>query len=96
MAASRCTMADTVCNACRDNAGASHADVDSRATRHACLILEVAMSPFWRPFRCGRLGETPSAPTFCITSHRTGSSPPSPLLDLPAQRSRSILSETAF
>lgn len=51
-----------------------------------CLILDVATSPFRSPLRCGSCWERPSPSTSDSTSHRTGSSPPSPELDLPPMR----------
>ena len=50
-----------------------------------CLMREVARSPSRRPRRCGSDVERPSV-TPDIVSHRTGSSPPSPELDLPPMR----------
>ena len=49
-----------------------------------CLMREEATSPDWRPMRWGKVGDLPCASTSAKLSHRAGSSPPSPLLLLPA------------
>ena len=50
-----------------------------------CLMREEATSPSFRPFKWGKVGELPVASTSTSSSHRCGSSPPSPLLLLPAR-----------
>lgn len=51
-----------------------------------CLILDVAVSPFCRPLRYGKDADLPLPSASLRVVHLMGSSPPSPLLDLPPMR----------
>ena len=56
-----------------------YAGVTPKRPEATCLILERAMSPFLRPFRCAKSSDLPvSSSTSTISSQRTESSPPSP------------------
>mmetsp|Transcript_8219 Transcript_8219/g.20044 ORF Transcript_8219/g.20044 Transcript_8219/m.20044 type:complete len:210 (-) Transcript_8219:2720-3349(-) len=62
-----------------------YSGVTPKRPEATCLVLDVAMSPFWRPRSPGKVGDSPST-TSVMGLKRLLSSPPSPQLDFPPIR----------